>query len=282
MINRILFTTDFTDLSEKTFEMSQTIARKLSAELFALHIVSLPSHILLTEDGELLDDCEMDNSEPFMNKLKAEELFEKMKQGSDVKINTKVLYGHFNETALKYANELNPDLIIMGSHGIHSVKERISGSHTEYLAMHAKMPVLTIKEINRDGEIKRIVLAGSFLDDDIPNSNIVLGLREAFEAQLCLLRVNTKNNFLPDSEAIEHMKTFARLNGLTDVEYHVFNSHSVEEGIIEFAAKERIDLLAIGSKQRTGFNKFLQGCVSADLVNHANKPLLTFPLKLKK
>ncbi len=282
MINKILFTTDFSDLSEKTLSVSQTIARKLGAEIFALHIVSLPSHILLTEEGELLDDCEMDNSEPFLNKIKAEEHFEKMQQNSDVKINTKVLYGHFNETALNYANQLNPDLIIMGSHGIHSVKERISGSHTEYLAMHVKMPVLNIKEINQNDEIKRIVLASAFHDDDIPNCNIVLGLREAFEAQLCLLRVNTKNNFLSDTEAIEHMQTFAKLHGLMDVEYHVFNAHSVEEGVIEFAAKEQIDLLAIGSNQRTGFNKFLQGCISADLVNHANKPLLTFPLKLKK
>lgn len=282
MIKQILFNTDFSDLSLKTFDVAKTIARKLNAEIHALHIVSLPSHILVSDQGELLDDCEMDNSEPMLNKIKAEERFEKMQASSDVKITSKVLFGHFNETAVKYANQLNPDLIIMGSHGIHSIKERISGSHTEFLAMHVKMPVLNIKEQYANEEINRIVLAGSFQEDDIPNCDVVLGLREAFNAHLCLLRVNTKNNFIPDNEAIEHMKSFAKLHGLENLEYHVFNAHSVEEGIIEFAAKEQIDLLAIGSNQRTGLNKFLQGCVSADLVNHANKPLLTFPLKSKK
>jgi nucleotide-binding universal stress UspA family protein len=38
----------------------------------------------------------------------------------------------------------------------------------------------------------------------------------------------------------------------------------------------------IGSNQRTGFARFLKGCVSAELINHAEKPLLTFPIKIKK
>lgn len=278
MIKDILLFTDFSELSQVTFELAKKIAKQLDAEIHAVHVIGLPSHILLDENGDLLDDCEMDNSEPLKKKISAEEKFRELNT-DDFKLNSKIIFGSFDETALAVSHKVNADLIMMGSHGIHNLKERISGSHTEYVAMHAQTPVLNIKEQFHKETINRIVLAGSFQEDDIPNCDAVLAIREAFNSQLCLLRVNTKNNFIPDAEAQAHMKNFAELHGLKEVEYHVFNSNTVEEGIIEFAAKEDIDLLAIGSRQRQGLNKFLQGCVSADLVNHANKPLLTFPLK---
>jgi nucleotide-binding universal stress UspA family protein len=75
------------------------------------------------------------------------------------------------------------------------------------------------------------------------------------------------------------MEAFAAKQNLSNVEFAVYNDNDIEEGIIHYAAKENIDVIAIGSMQRTGLNKFINGCVSADLVNHVFKPLLTFKLK---
>jgi nucleotide-binding universal stress UspA family protein len=172
-------------------------------------------------------------------------------------------------------------MIVMGTHGASGMKELISGSHAEYVAMHVAMPVLTLKCERDSLEMKSIVLAGSFTQDDIPHCEAVLELQKAFDSKLHLLRVNTSGNFLPDHEAISHMKAFAQKHALSNVEYAVYSDHSLEDGIIQYAAHNDIDMIAIGSMQRTGLSKFIHGCVSADLVNHVFKPLLTFRLKDK-
>ena len=75
------------------------------------------------------------------------------------------------------------------------------------------------------------------------------------------------------------MQAFAGKHHLQNADFAVFDDVDVEDGILHFSAEHHIDMLVIGSMQRTGLNKMINGCVSADLVNHATKPLLTFALK---
>lgn len=75
------------------------------------------------------------------------------------------------------------------------------------------------------------------------------------------------------------MSAFAEKHDLEDVYYAIYPAHDLEEGIVRFAAEQQIGLIAIGSMQRTGLNRILNGCISADLVNHVDKPIFTFKLQ---
>jgi nucleotide-binding universal stress UspA family protein len=75
------------------------------------------------------------------------------------------------------------------------------------------------------------------------------------------------------------MKIFAAEHGIENYEICIYNDKTVEDGIVHFVAKYDIDIITIGTNQRTGLNKIINGCVSADLVNHVYKPILTFKLK---
>ena len=167
----------------------------------------------------------------------------------------------------------------MTSRGVHNLKEKITGSHTQYDAIHAKAPVLSIKSDESGHHFKTILIAGSFQEDDIPNCELVIALYKAFNSKIYLLRINTPKNFILDQDAKLHMNAFAEKHGITDPNYSVYNDHSVEEGIIHYGEKESIDMIVIGSMQRIGLTKFIYGCVSASLMNHSNRLLLTFPLK---
>jgi hypothetical protein len=124
-----------------------------------------------------------------------------------------------------------------------------------------------------------MMLASSFSGEDIPHCERLLELQKTFNAQLHLVRINTALGFLPDDQAIANMKAFAEKHGISNVEYAVYNTDNVEDGIIQYAAGKDIELIAIGSMQRIGLSKILNSCVTADLVNHIYKPLLTFKLK---
>lgn len=278
-MKKIVVPVDFTDISKYGTELAVKIAAHLDAEIHFLNIVTLPSHILLTPEGDIFEDGDFDVSVP--RKLKEENMV-KLKSWIEQYAPTSkscVCFGHVNEQIMKYADSIHADLIVMGTHINMGVKELLNSSYAEYIAMHTSVPIITLKCDRSDMQVKSIVLASSFKIADIPHCEMALALQKAFNAKLYLLRVNTANDFIPDGEAEKHMKAFAAKYELQNYEIAIYNDKEVEDGIMHFVAKHDIDIIAIGSKQRTGVNKIINGCVSADVLNHLYKPILTFKLK---
>lgn len=55
----------------------------------------------------------------------------------------------------------------------------------------------------------------------------------------------------------------------------LISSLSVVGGIVDFAEKEKIDLIIVGTRGRSGFKKLLLGSVASGVVNYAHCPVLT-------
>jgi nucleotide-binding universal stress UspA family protein len=54
----------------------------------------------------------------------------------------------------------------------------------------------------------------------------------------------------------------------------VIAEESIVSEIIEFAERENIDLIIMGTRGRTGFKKLLLGSVASGVVNFAHCPVL--------
>ena len=54
----------------------------------------------------------------------------------------------------------------------------------------------------------------------------------------------------------------------------LISSPSVVGGIIDFAEKENIDLIVVGTKGRSGLKKLLLGSVASGIVNYAHCPVM--------
>ena len=277
-MKKILIPVDFSDLARHAFELGKQLQSELQAELHFVHIVTLPSHILLTPDGELFDDDEMDITQLQLEHAQAERKLMAWIDNVQSNVVNKVLYGHVNETLLHYAQKIKADMVLMGTHGAFGMRELLNGSHAEYLAMHADMPILSLKG-EAGKRIEKMVLAADFTAVLPTNISLLLALRSALQAQLYLLQIQKPGKRKREVEIQERMSAFAEANGLEDVAYAIFPAEDLEEGIVRFAANNNIDLIAIGSMQRTGLNKLINGCISADLVNHVQKPIFTFKLK---
>jgi nucleotide-binding universal stress UspA family protein len=277
-MKKILIPVDFSDLARHAFELGKQLQSELQAELHFVHIVTLPSHVLLTPDGELFDDDEMDITQLQLEHEQAERKLMAWIDNVQSNVVNKVLYGHVNETLLHYAQKIKADMVLMGTHGAFGMRELLNGSHAEYLAMHADMPILSLKG-EAGKRIEKMVLAADFTAILPTNISLLLALRSALQAQLYLLQIQKPGKRKREVEIQERMSAFAEANGLEDVAYAIFPAEDLEEGIVRFAANNNIDLIAIGSMQRTGLNKLINGCISADLVNHVQKPIFTFKLK---
>ena len=51
-------------------------------------------------------------------------------------------------------------------------------------------------------------------------------------------------------------------------------STSIERTIIEYAEREKVDLIIVGSKGKTGIKKLLLGSVASAVVTHSHCPVL--------
>ena len=250
-MKKILIPVDFSDLARHAFELGKQLQSELQAELHFVHIVTLPSYILLTPDGELFDDAEMDITQLQLEHAQAERKLMAWIDNVQSNVVNKVLYGHVNETLLHYAQKIKADMVLMGTHGAFGMRELLNGSHAEYLAMHADMPILSLKG-EAGKRIEKMVLAADFTAILPTNISLLLALRSALQAQLYLLQIQKPGKRKREVEIQERMSAFAEANGLEDVAYAIFPAEDLEEGIVRFAANNNIDLIAIGSMQRTG------------------------------
>src|SRR5690606_25758088 len=170
------------------------------------------------------------------------------------------------------------DLILMGSKGANGFKELFVGSNTEKVVRSSETPVLVIKNEHHNFKVKNFVFATDFDPEAKKILPQVTRFARMFEATLHLVYINTASKFLSTEDADLQMEEFMEGSGFDDFTLNVFNDRTVESGILNFAKKMDSNLVGIGTHGRSGIAHFFNGSVSEDLVNHANRPVITFKL----
>ncbi|NJL13688.1 MAG: universal stress protein, partial [Microscillaceae bacterium] len=94
-------------------------------------------------------------------------------------------------------------------------------------------------------------------------------------AKLHLLYVNTPDNFKDTAQVLNQMDTFLEAHGLFGkIEKHIYNDHTIEDGITAFAHIYQMDLIALTTHGYGGFRRFLHHSITENLVNFSDKNLL--------
>ena len=141
-IKKILLPVDFSERSEKLIDSAKSMAKTYKANLVIVYVAgdftpytgfTVPQiSIELLEEG-VLRDAE-DKMDGFLNKHFV---------GIDY-CEGKVLNGNPAEEIIKYAEEQDIDLIVMGTHGYRGVEKMLLGSVAEKVVKMSPCPVLTI------------------------------------------------------------------------------------------------------------------------------------------
>ena len=183
----------------------------------------------------------------------------------------------FSEVS-EVAEEHNADLIIMGSHGASGFKEMFIGSNTEKVVRTSNVPVLVIKHEHEDFEVTNFVFASDFKSNSLKPFNKAVSIANVFNAKIHLVMINTPNQFITSIEANKRIQAFMQEFVFTNYTFTLFNDESIEKGILNFAHEVNADLIGISTHGRKGIAHFLNGSISEDLVNHAQRPVITFKI----
>ena len=280
-MKQILVPTDFSEQADAALSLAAEMAAANNAELLVLHVVEIPGQQYFNTTGE------MDHVDP-MEAVWVKKMIEKGESQLDDLHNDDRLKGINLKTNIRAGNayynisdiitEFEPDLIVMGTSGATGAEEILIGSNTEKVVRNSKVPVLSLKEKMKLSDLEHVLLASEMKDNGIELVKRLKNIVEHSKAKIHLLRVNTPNNFEGSSATSKKMKAYVEKNGL-EAEQHIYNSATEEEGIMEFASDNDIDLIAMGTHGRKGLMHLLSGSIAEDVVNHSKIPVLTFKIE---
>ena len=136
MYERILVPTDGSDGSAHVALQAIDLAEQYDAEVHSLYVLSddlrsrldITSHDALEEEGRA-----------------AIKRVESMARAHGVDAVTELREGDPASTILDYADDIDADLIVAGTHGRSGVERRLIGSVAERLVRYATCPVMTVR-----------------------------------------------------------------------------------------------------------------------------------------
>ena len=273
-MKRILVPTDFSDQAENALKVAVQIAEKNNSEIYLIHSLEMPLHIASSggSGGKPESLLFIKLAEQHF-----EELFEKPYL-SDLELHEVIGHGEVYNDINEVAESKEIDLIVMGSHGISGFKEMFIGSNTEKVVRTSKTPVLVIKNEHENFEINSFVFATDFSEKSVESFKEAKMFADGVNVQMNLLYVNTPGNFITTAEANNKMKGFVEKLNIENFKLNIYNDTSVEQGILNFAKDTDASLIGMSTHGRQGIAHFFNGSISEDLVNHANRPVITFKM----
>lgn len=277
-MKKILVPTDFSEYAENALQVASQLARKYEAEIYLLHMIELPANMSNPVGDTRSND--LPEAIGFMKLAKkrySEILSRPYLQG--IKVREIVEFHQAFDGIMETSKEHGCDFIVMGSRGASGFKEMFVGSNTEKVVRTTEIPVLVIKKEIPNFDVKNFVFATNLDNSNKKTLEKVIGFAKLVNAKLHLLYINTANEFITSKDTDRYLGEYLEDVDFEDYEFHVYNDDSVEQGILNFANKVDADLIGIATHGRKGISHFFNGSISEDLVNHAERPIITFKLE---
>ncbi len=146
-IKRILFPTDFSEGALNALSYAVDMAKSYGAKLYMLHVI----YDIATASGLHVPHVSVDEMYKELDASARKELdkFGMDKRGDIKDVECTVIRGIPYEEILKFAQEKNIDLIIIGTHGRKGLDRVLFGSTAERVVRNSSCPVLTVRGLRK-------------------------------------------------------------------------------------------------------------------------------------
>ena len=263
---KLLVCTDGSEDSRAALAEALNLARECGSQVYLLQVVQIiPEFEAAAPDLMVLVGEEVTKQ---LEAVKAEAaqtgvvLETRMRRGISV---SSVIIGE--------AEEIKPDMIVMGRHGRTGLARLLVGSVTARVIGHSACNVLVIPK-GAGISFGRILVAsdGSPYSQAAFAEALVMARRQ--ESKLWAVSVAAEEGEIPRAqEIIQQMLTAANQAGLP-LQASMPQGQPPDDGIIQAAIKNEVDLIVMGSHGRTGLRRLLMGSVTERVLGQSPCPVL--------
>lgn len=150
-IKKILIALDYDKTAQKVAETGYSLAKALNAEVILMHVIDDKVYYSSLEYSPIMGFSGFDNMD--LKQLidtdglrqAAQYFLDKSKQHlGDETIQTLIAEGDFAPAILKAANDLQADIIVIGSHSRRGLNKILMGSVAEKVLHHTSVPLYVV------------------------------------------------------------------------------------------------------------------------------------------
>ncbi|WP_185153584.1 universal stress protein [Fulvivirga lutimaris] len=276
----ILVPTDFSQQAENATAIAANLAEKTKSTIILLHVIEDNAISMVSYTGELAMPGIEDRLYIYKLIEKAKHQFQELRgKYPGVTFQEEIKIGNPYYGVQEIIKDFEIDLILMGTKGASGMQEFLIGSNAEKVVRNAKCPVLTVHDDMNELKLNTVAFATDGKIGGGEHLKVLKKLRQFFDFDIYLVRVNTPNNFLTDRDSTLELKAFADNNQLDNYKLRIYNDVTEEEGILHFANEVNADLIVMGTHGRTGLAHLIGGSIAEEVVNHTKRPVLTYTLK---
>ncbi len=272
-MKKILFPTDFSEISKNAYLFALHLAKSINAEIITLHTYDFPQvnymdvPIFLPDIYEVTELCNFKNYEghiPALRSIAAKHHLE------HIKVSNVLESGDLIECILKISKNEKIDYIVMGTQGASGMTANFLGSVTEKVINETQAVVLAIPENCEYKPIKRVLFVTDYKTEEIEMLKKTLVLAKIFGSHVDCLYVKPSQHFV----AGVIMEDWEKLFHKQQVTFHNLTGSDAEGTILEFIEKHNIDMLAMTTHHHTFFERIFQVSLSKKLAFHVKIPIL--------
>src|SRR4030042_5288437 len=275
-LEKVLVCTDHSPFSRGAFNAALSLARSFGSKVHLLQIVELfpfyefPQPDLVTISPQLTQDLLNLRETAAREDLEACKN-ESAQQGVDLDTRLRLGTGIYGEI-LEEAQEIKPDLIILGRRGRTGLDRLMMGSVTARVIGHSPVNVLVVpKDVRLDFQKLLIASDGSSYSEAALAAALTLAWKPgAVLLGACVARDESE---LPTArDILEKVKTTAARESVA-LEPRLLQGRPYE-ALVKVARDEAVNLIILGSHGRTGLKRLLMGSVAERVIGQAPCPVL--------
>ena len=253
----ILVPTDFTPVAGYAVAHAVKFSKILRKEITLLHIIR--------------KDADLHEAEQKIT-AQAEETFVTYR----VKPHTLIREGTIFSTIGEVANELNSDLVVMGTHGMHGI-QKLTGSWALKVTVTSKAPMIIVQEPPKGDSISRIVFPVDFKKENKQKIGWACFIARLFNSKILVLKPTFKDRGFIRG-IISNMMLTEKYFKNKEVDYEIFTAESKKnfaDQTIEFARKTQADLILIMTTKAINYADYILGASEQDsIANDAKIPVM--------
>jgi nucleotide-binding universal stress UspA family protein len=298
VLKNVLIATDFSPASDAALRYARALARTFGASLHVLHVV----------DNFFLRPTPSDPHAMVVAKTRAvnERLTDEDRGALRARVAVKVS-DDAADAIVSYARAETIDAIVLGTHGRTGVSQLLVGSVAERVVRTSPCPVLTVRHpehefVIPEGQeseaamivLKKILVATDFSEPSDAALSYGRELARTFKAQLVTVHVVdnimtrayggdgfvfTDPDLQQDLEVAARRQVDALLSDedreVLRAEPVILTSNAPAFALAEYAARNDVDLIVMGTHGRGAVAHLLMGSVAERVVRTAPCPVLT-------
>jgi nucleotide-binding universal stress UspA family protein len=272
--------TDGSPDSEGAITAALQLAKTSGSKIFILEVIFfLAGYELQSPDAlvpPMLNLNLMQAQETAVRERLERRKAEAAKQGVTLETRTRTSSSAY-EGIMQEAEELQPDLIIMGRHGYTGLTRLLMGSVTARIIGHSKCHVLVVPQ-GASLNFQRLLVAC----DGSPFSEAAwveaLTLAQTMASAMIAVSVAADERDIPGAtKVVRTLELDAEKHGIPlDT---LIPMGRPDENIVKAANFKQASLIIVGSHGRTGLKRLLMGSVAERVIGHAPCPVLVVKKK---